>query len=58
VILQLPSGEQAIVSPDDPEVYSGTKVRHHRPQRRVIIERHVVVPPPYAPYQPFLPPDS
>jgi serine/threonine protein kinase len=54
VILEMPSGEQAIVSPQDAEAYSGTKVRRHRP-RRVIIERRVVVP---APYQPFLPPDA
>ena len=60
VILELPSGERAIVSPEDAEAYSGTKVHRHRP-RRVIIERRVVAPPPYQqypPYQPFLPPED
>jgi hypothetical protein len=57
VILEMPSGEQAIVSPEDAQEYSGTKVRRHRP-RRVIIERRAIVPPPYPPYQPFRPPDG
>jgi hypothetical protein len=57
VILTLPSGEQAIVSPQDAEQYSGTKVPHRRP-RRVIIERRTMLVRPYPPYQPFVPPDA
>jgi hypothetical protein len=57
VILTLPSGEQAIVSPQDAEQYSGTKMPHRRP-RRVIIERRTIVVRPQPPYQPFIPPDA
>jgi hypothetical protein len=58
VIMTMPNGEQAIVSAQDAEQYSGTKLPHHRP-RRVIIERRTIVAPAYPPYQPFLlPPDA
>jgi serine/threonine protein kinase len=58
VILELPSGERAIVSPQDADQYSHRKATHRR-THRVIIERRIAVPPPpYAPYQPFLPPDA
>jgi hypothetical protein len=59
VILEMPSGEQAIVSPRDAEQYSGRTIPRHRP-RRVIIERRTVPVPADqgVPYQPFLPPDT
>jgi serine/threonine protein kinase len=58
VIMTMPNGEQAIVSAQDAEQYSGTKVQRHRP-RRVIIERRTIGAPAYPPYQPFvLPPDA
>ena len=57
VILAMPNGERAIVSPQDAEQYS--EKRAHRRPHRVIIERRMVYPPPEyaAPYQPFLPSD-
>ena len=56
VILQLPNGERAIVSPQDADSYSRPDAAPRRP-RRVIIERRVYAPPEYAaPYQPFIPP--
>ena len=53
VILQLPNGERAIVSPQDADSYSRPDAAPRRP-RRVIIERRIYPPPDYAvPYQPF-----
>ena len=58
VILSLPNGERAIVSPQDADQYSRSGGTHRRP-RRVIIERRIMVPQSQAPpYQPFMPPDT
>jgi len=58
VILRLPNGERAIVSPQDADSYSRSDAAPRRP-RRVIIERRVYAPPEYAtPYQPFIPPSD
>jgi hypothetical protein len=57
VILSLPSGERAIVSPQDADQYSRTENSHRR-ARRVIIERRTILVPQGAPYQPFPPPDA
>jgi len=58
VILALPSGERAIVAPEDADQYA--QPRRARRPHRVIIERRMVYPPPQyqAPYQPFNPPDT
>ena len=57
VILALPSGERAIVAPQDAEHY-GEPQRTYRRPHRVIIERRIFVPQYPSPYQPFIPPDA
>jgi serine/threonine protein kinase len=59
VILVLPSGERAIVAPQDADRYSPTENTRRR-ARRVIIERRAIYPraQPVSPYQPFVPPDA
>ncbi|HJT82011.1 MAG TPA: protein kinase [Chthoniobacterales bacterium] len=60
VILALPNGERAIVSPQDADQYSRDGGSRRRP-RRVIIERRIIVPPQpsqFPPYQPFMPPGT
>jgi hypothetical protein len=56
VIVALPNGERAIVSPQDADQYSREPV--HRRPRRVIIEQRTIAVPPVPPYQPFVPPDT
>jgi serine/threonine protein kinase len=56
VIVALPNGERAIVSPQDADQYSREPV--HRRPRRVIIEQRTFPVPPVPPYQPFVPPDT
>jgi hypothetical protein len=58
VVLMLPSGERAIVAPQDADHYSESETIHRRP-RRVIIERRTIpAAPEYPPpYQPFIPGD-
>jgi serine/threonine protein kinase len=57
VILALPSGERAIVSPQDADHY-GEAQRPHRRPHRVIIQRRIYVPQYPSPYQPFASPDD
>jgi serine/threonine protein kinase len=61
VVLVLPSGERAIVSPDDVDRYTEPNAPVQGPIRRAIVPRRTIyVPPddgPIPPYQPFIPPD-
>jgi hypothetical protein len=60
VILALPSGERAIVSPQDADQYPRSETSHRRTRRVIIERRTILVPPPQlpTPYQPFIPPDA
>ncbi|MFL6515722.1 MAG: serine/threonine protein kinase [Chthoniobacterales bacterium] len=56
VVLVLPSGERAIVAPQDADHYSRNETIHRRPRRVIIEQRTIPAPAEYPPpYQPFIP---